>query len=378
MNKKLIAAALASAFIAPAVLADVQIYGVMNADVESVKATGGTANPDASPVVAKDVKSTSRVSSNTSRIGFKGDEDLGNGLKAIWQVEQGVKIDGTGASDTWATRNSFVGLSINDVGQVLLGQYDSAYKVLVVPVNPLGDGIADINVTTFSRANNRLKNSVHYYSPSWAGFKVGASYGFGETHGTAPSSEWALAASYDIAGFNVAAGYTRKNDGLLGANNNIGNAYNIPTEPKIDQLINDNIHSSDAWKAVVKYAIADTQIGAGFERIKLTYTGAAGGNSATQNSWTIGAVQKFGAFGVGLAYVKINDVSSDGNADNTGANQWTLTGTYDLSKRTQAYAFYTRINNDEFSKIDFANNPIGGIGYGSNPTGFGLGLKHTF
>ena len=373
MNKKLIAAALASAFIAPAVLADVQIYGVMNADVESVKATGGTVNPDASPVVAKDVKSTTRVSSNTSRIGFKGDEDLGNGLKAIWQVEQGVKIDGTGASDTWATRNSFVGLSINDVGQVLLGQYDSAYKVLVVPVNPLGDGIADINVTTFSRANNRLKNSVHYYSPSWAGFKVGASYGFGEQQGTTRGSEWALAASYDIAGFNVAAGYTRKNNGLLGASNNIGNAYNNTAWPVADQLIDANTHSSDAWKAVVKYAIADTQIGAGFERIKVTDRAS---DSVSQNSWTIGAVQKFGAFGVGLAYVKINDIS--GEFDNSGANQWTLTGTYDLSKRTQAYAFYTRINNDEFSKIDFANNPIGGIGYGSNPTGFGLGLKHTF
>ena len=124
---------------------------------------------------------------------------------------------------------------------------------------------------------------------------------------------------------------------------------------------------------MVKYAIADTQIGAGFERIKVTDRAS---DSVSQNSWTIGAVQKFGAFGVGLAYVKINDIS--GEFDNSGANQWTLTGTYDLSKRTQAYAFYTRINNDEFSKIDFANNPIGGIGYGSNPTGFGLGLKHTF
>ncbi|MBP9528622.1 MAG: porin, partial [Laribacter sp.] len=88
MNKKLIAAALASAFIAPAVLADVQIYGVMNADVESVKATGAV-NP------AQDTKSATRVSSNTSRIGFKGDEDLGNGLKAIWQVEQWVFLDGS-------------------------------------------------------------------------------------------------------------------------------------------------------------------------------------------------------------------------------------------------------------------------------------------
>ncbi|MCG9051692.1 porin [Laribacter hongkongensis] len=369
MNKKLIAAALASAFIAPAVLADVQIYGVMNADVESVKATGAV-NP------SKDIKSATRVSSNTSRIGFKGDEDLGNGLKAIWQVEQFVFLDGSNgtgskasqdAMNRFATRNSFVGLDVNNVGQVLLGQYDSAYKVLVVPVNPLGDGIADINVTTFSRANNRLKNSVHYYSPSWAGFKVGASYGFGETHGTTPSSEWALAASYDIAGFNVGAGYTRKNDGLLGASNNIGTAYDV----------NDPLHASDAWKAVVKYTIADTQIGAGFERIKVTYNDLAS-SSISQNSWTIGAVQKFGAFGIGLAYVKINDFSGE-DADNTGANQWTLSGTYDLSKRTQAYAFYTRISNDENAKINFANNPIaGGVGAGSNPTGFGLGLKHTF
>ncbi|MCG9031358.1 porin [Laribacter hongkongensis] len=363
MNKKLIAAALASAFIAPAVLADVQIYGVMNADVESVKATGAT-------TAAADKKSTTRVSSNTSRIGFKGSEDLGNGLKAIWQVENGVWIDGSTPSataNTFANRNSFVGLNIDNAGQVLLGQYDSAYKVLVVPVNPLGDGIADVNVTTFSRANNRLKNSVHYYSPSWAGFKVGASYGFGETHGTTPSSEWALAASYDIAGFNVAAGYTRKNDGLLGASNNIGTAYDV----------NDPLHASDAWKAVVKYTIADTQIGAGFERIKVTYNDLAS-SSISQNSWTIGAVQKFGAFGIGLAYVKINDFSGE-DADNTGANQWTLSGTYDLSKRTQAYAFYTRISNDENAKINFANNPIaGGVGAGSNPTGFGLGVKHTF
>ncbi|MBP8814143.1 MAG: porin [Laribacter sp.] len=377
MNKKLIAAALASAFIAPAVLADVQIYGVMNADVESVKATGAV-NP------AQDTKSATRVSSNTSRIGFKGDEDLGNGLKAIWQVEQWVFLDGSNGTgnlasqssmNRFATRNSFVGLDINNAGRVLLGQYDSAYKTLVKPVNPLSDGIADINVTTFSRGDARYKNSVHYYSPSWDGFKVGASYGFDESrpdvaaYGRANSNVWALAASYDIAGFNVAAGYTRQNDP-------------IKADPVTGLPVSPTALSADSvsyWKAVAKYTIADTQIGAGYERKNQNGVTTAG--DFHQNTWTIGAIQQFGAFGIGLAYVKIGNQS---NLDNSGANQWSVAGTYDLSKRTQAYAFYTRINNDDNSKINFANNPIanssgvGGVGAGSNPTGFGLGLKHTF
>ncbi|MCG9098362.1 porin [Laribacter hongkongensis] len=368
MNKKLIAAALASAFIAPAVLADVQIYGVMNADVESVKATGAT-------TAAADKKSTTRVTSNTSRIGFKGNEDLGNGLKAIWQVEQFVFLDGTNGTGTeasqdsmnrFATRNSFVGLDINNVGQLLLGQYDSAYKTLVKPVNPLGDGIADINVTTFSRGDARYKNSVHYYSPSWDGFKVGASYGFDESRPEVANSRvnsnvWALAASYDIAGFNVAAGYTRQNDPMV-----VG-ADGYPTNAL-------SANSVSYWKAVAKYTIANTQIGAGYERKNQNGLTATG--DYHQNTWTVGAIQQFGAFGLGLAYVNIGDQS---NLDDSGANQWTVAGTYDLSKRTQAYAFYTRISNDDKTKINFANNPIaGGVGAGSNPTGFGLGLKHTF
>ncbi len=82
MNRKMLVVALSAACASPLALADVTIYGTMNSSLESVKATGAANS-------ANDVKSTSRVSSNTSKIGFKGQEDLGNGLKAIWQVEQG-------------------------------------------------------------------------------------------------------------------------------------------------------------------------------------------------------------------------------------------------------------------------------------------------
>ncbi|WP_312263758.1 porin, partial [Rivihabitans pingtungensis] len=60
------------------------------------------------------------------------------------------------------------------------------------------------------------------------------------------------------------------------------------------------------------------------------------------------------------------------------ANQWSLSGTYDLSKRTQAYAFYTRIDNKNAAKINFDSNGITGVAAGSNPTAFGIGLSHKF
>ena len=104
-------------------LADATIYGTFNAALESVSATGATAGS------ASDVRQTQRVTSNTSKIGFKGQEDLGNGVKALWQVEQEVSIDDGGArKGAWAGRNSFVGLE-GGFGKVLLGNHDSAYKM---------------------------------------------------------------------------------------------------------------------------------------------------------------------------------------------------------------------------------------------------------
>ena len=100
MNKKLIAAALAGAFVAPVAMADVQIYGFISAGVEHAKATGAAGN-----VADKDqYEGRMRIANENSRIGFKGSEDLGNGLKAHWQVEQAINVDDSNSSSNWATR----------------------------------------------------------------------------------------------------------------------------------------------------------------------------------------------------------------------------------------------------------------------------------
>src|SRR5712691_5423290 len=73
----------------------VQIYGTLNADIESVKANGAAGT---------NFSSRSRVTSNSSNIGFRGAEDLGQGLSAFFQVESGVNIDNGTSSGFWASR----------------------------------------------------------------------------------------------------------------------------------------------------------------------------------------------------------------------------------------------------------------------------------
>ena len=92
MQKKLIVLALASAFAAPAFAAtsNVDIYGQLDVSVDRVS---GIQNQTSSGAGTGNSNTAWRLSSNTSRIGLKGSEDLGGGLAAIWQFEQAVNLD---------------------------------------------------------------------------------------------------------------------------------------------------------------------------------------------------------------------------------------------------------------------------------------------
>ncbi len=135
----------------------------------------------------------------------------------------------------------------------------------------------------------------------------------------------------------------------------------------------------DFWKAVARYKFADTELGLGYE---YENQDRIVGADQKQSAWTVSATQKFGNFGLGLAYANLGKRKGAGAGtvkdEDYKANQWSLSGTYDLSKRTQAYAFYTRIDNKNAAKINFDSNGITGIAAGSNPTAFGIGLSHKF
>jgi predicted porin len=161
MKKNIIALAIASAIAAPVVMADAPtVYGIANMAINSNAA-------------GKD-KGTS-IDSVASRLGVKGSEDLGNGLKAVYQFEFGVNIDsktdGATKSDIALTnRNQFVGLA-GGFGTVLMGRHDTPLKMSQAK-DLFDDGLFD-NGNMFTKVKgggeDRLPNVLAYVSPSFGG-----------------------------------------------------------------------------------------------------------------------------------------------------------------------------------------------------------------
>lgn len=127
-----------------------------------------------------DAESAWNVSSNASRIGIRGDIDIREGLKAIYQVETEIRVDtGSGA---WATRDTFLGLR-GEFGTVRAGQFDTPVKTIGRRVELFGDQFGDArNLTRVAAGSNiarfdeRARNSIAYATPMLSGMQLIAHY----------------------------------------------------------------------------------------------------------------------------------------------------------------------------------------------------------
>lgn len=163
MKKSLIALTLAA--LPVAAMADVALYGTIKAGVEvsRVKDHG------------KKSKTATQIADFGSKIGFKGQEDLGNGVKAIWQLEQKASIAGTNSG--WGNRQSFIGLK-GDFGTVRAGNLNTVLKDSGDNVNAWesGSNTEDVlGLGTIGRVESR-EISVRYDSPVFAGFSGSVQY----------------------------------------------------------------------------------------------------------------------------------------------------------------------------------------------------------
>lgn len=175
MRKKLTALVLSA--LPLAAVADVSLYGEIKAGVEGrniqlqlteqpSKAQGQTNNQ------VKVTKAKSRIRTKISDfgsfIGFKGSEDLGEGLKAVWQLEQDVSVAGGGATQ-WGNRESFIGLA-GEFGTLRAGrvanQFDDASQA-IDPWDSNNDVASQLGI--FKRHDD-MPVSVRYDSPEFSGF----------------------------------------------------------------------------------------------------------------------------------------------------------------------------------------------------------------
>ena len=168
MKKTLIALTLAALPVAAS--ADVILYGQIKAGVEvsQVKLGDGIA-ADLGRDGGKS-KTATEIADFGSRIGFKGHENLGNNLNAIWQVENNVNVAGGG---DWAGRESFIGLEGN-WGKIRAGKLETQLKSMD-NLDPWEYSNNALGLGVFQRTGERV-TSVKYDSPVWAGFSGNIQY----------------------------------------------------------------------------------------------------------------------------------------------------------------------------------------------------------
>jgi len=368
MQKKLIALAVAGlASTAAFAQSNVTIYGVMDASQGFVKHSGG---------VAGNQSSVGRLDSNTSYIGFKGVEDLGNGLKAVFQYESNISADTAAAMS--GGRDTFVGLT-GGFGTVVAGNLTHPLRAMGARVE-LAPGATGFGTTMSvtgrfmgvdTGADNRAANAVAYVSPNFAGFTGTVAYVNGENKNNANVDQkaWQVAGQYENGPLWAALGYHKAIDtGVTGAT-----AAGVPV------LGADNLDTS-IIRAAASYSFpTGTKLTALYDE---TRAEALGADRAKRAAWSLGVAQSFGKNTVGLEHGSAADARVGGTKlNNTGAKVTTLLYTYELSKRTLVQARYSRLSNEAEVNNNFYINPVSNGVAGSNGsdyTGYMVGLRHSF
>lgn len=423
MKRKLIAVALAGLTLAPVVAqAEVTLYGSMRGAFENVRASSdGTLGAAVSP----EIQSRSRVSSNSSYIGFKGSENLGNGLAAIWDIRQYVSSDqGGGAFGGSGLGNTFVGLKSNDYGTVLLGRHDTPYKLTTLKLDPFVDTLGDYNsiigavsfknpsigglVTTPLTPNAtagvvsggasgqfdlRATNAIAYVSPTISGFTGAIAYvaNEGKANVGTPTSlnpyAWSLGLMYDVKldanqSLYLSYGYEQHNDmGLVATGLNVTSTATTTGRSK-----------DKANKLGIGYTYQDLTLGFVYEKIDLSSEVAGAANAEySRKAYHLSAAYKMGPTTLKAAYAKADKGSYGGSLGNPveglGATQWTIGADYDLSKRTKLFAVYTALDNKsstaqggayDLAPMTTSGGALGGISQGNDVKGVSVGIKHDF
>jgi len=306
MNKKIIAAAIAASFVAAPAMADVTVYGKVKQSLDMVDITGGA--------------DEWQINDRSSRLGFKGSEDLGNGLKAIYKIEFNVKAstNGTagphvnGSYDVTANRNQYVGLA-GDFGTVLIGRHDTPSNMAWSKNNVFGDTAADLKSGIGSPLDwERIDGTIAYVSPSFSGLTVAAAIvpdetQYNPTGGDGIADHYSIAGMYSNAGLYVGLGHTSLD----------------VTGSALDETIFAINYSMDAFKVGFTYEDAENGLNNDVETMQL-----------------------FGTYTMGNNVLKAQWWDMDADAVNGDADGWAIGLDHNFSKRTQAQLTYLDVDAD--------------------------------
>ena len=343
MKKSLIALAVLAASGAAMAQSSVTLFGIVDTAVGYV---------DNANAAGDSVYGLSTSGNATSRLGFRGVEDLGGGLKAGFWLEGEIFGDTGGSSFNFA-RRSTVSL-MGGFGEVRMGRELTPSYRKTSSYDLFGQvGIGQFMGWTGNwygidgDSGNALRSSnmISYYTPNFSGFTAGLGYGFDEqTTGKAgryiggyaayDNGPLSVALSYDER--NVAANFDRNTLTLAGSYN-----LNVVKLNAIVQQTKDDVIGTD--RKVNAYAL---------------------GASAP----------------VGAGEVKLQYAMYDQKAIDSKAHHISLGYVHNLSKRTAVYGTVSYMDNKDASSLGLAakNLNTAGPGAGESQTGVQVGVRHSF
>jgi predicted porin len=314
----------------------VTLYGVLDDSIQYINNNNvNGSNKDSIALAAGNLQG--------NRWGLKGTEDLGGGLKAIFQLENGFNPNNgkLGQGSREFGRQAYVGLQSDQFGTVTIGrQYDPVVDLVqaVTADNYWGSTFTTPSDVDNNDNSSRTSNAIKYTSNTYAGFQFEAMYAFGGVAGsTGEGQTWSGAATYANGPFSVAAGYIRMDNGSdtlagraagwSGTSDGTFNSINLPYE---------TAKSIGIASIGAQYVIGP--VTAGLRYSNAQYKPDAFSAFTSTERYNVGAgfvnYQLTPAALLGLGYTFTH---GSGNGESASYNQISLGGDYNLSKRTDVY-----------------------------------------
>jgi predicted porin len=365
--------------------ADVRLYGQLDLSLDSTDVDGGD----------DDIQ----MGSNTSAIGVKGEEDLGNGMSAFFKAEFQVDMDdaerprsGTNAANLMARENDsagftgrdqYIGLGFESFGKLSFGTMSTAYKSPGGKIDPFyRTRVESRAIGLQSRLHGgkgdegqgRATHTVRYDTPSWGGFSGIATYTFDNDKTDANDDDpYSLGAQYKGGGALIFASYITTQAGgdddawQVGGQYSFGNIELHGIYEGDGGLITSNVISAqvgavldqltDAECAALDPAFADCA-----DVQDAVDAAAVNGDAGDgQDIWSVGASWTIGNSIIGADYGHGED--HDTFIGNFGEyDAWRIAGAHSFSKRTKVYLGYANRDDDDLGEVDL----------------WTLGMRHNF
>ena len=290
----------------------VTVYGRVNTTVEQWKDGN---------------QKTTGLRNNSSRLGFRGVEDLGGGLKAGFVLEGGFNSD-DGSGPFQFGRESELNLS-GGFGMVRMGRFTPASYLATADYISMHNHDTGLSSDALYDHITRDTNKIAYRTPSMGGFTAELAHSFHE-QATGGKNAWDLSANYNQGPLALGAGYAR---------------------------------NDKDWQAALRglYSIGQFNLGAYYQRSKDQAKG-------TRNNFRLAGMYTLNN---SEFHVNVGRAAKWSNVADSAATQWTLGYNYNLSKRTKVYTYYTKVHNKKGADYNVTNA-------GDNFSSFALGLRHNF